>query len=536
MTRYTLTFEAPACTVDAADTDSRRMAGIAIPYGEPGATSAGLLTIDAGAVKVPTNLRAVKLFREHGRVTPVGYATEAHDAKDALRMAFAVARTPDGDQALLEASEGLRDALSVELNNVDVKNGHVVAAELVAVAQVAVPAFANAVLTAALDDDAQAEVADLAGQIVDLTKPEETEETTEAPPTEDATMTEPTTAAAAPATLSMTPTAPARHPGDDRHMWAARAAEALRGATSTAQVEAALSDITPTSTSSTGLVPRPMWLGELWTPRAAARPLVNAIGVSPLTSDKVQGWKWVTEPVVAPYAGNKAAVPSSPAAIGPAEALAHRIAGGWDLDRIYQDFNTGFIEAFQAAAVRDYQRKSQSYFINGHAAITGPPAIAAADGILADATDLGPQADLVTAIQAVTGFLLGNGATVSFLAMAADAYSDFFALTSSEAPWWLAGQSSINLNGTVDIASTTVVVDAALPAGTILGGDRDAVTLYETGPINVNAVNLPNGGIDYGIFGYWTQLVHDDDGLAKATVTAVGGLSAETASAKGKGK
>ena len=64
-----------------------------------------------------------------------------------------------------------------------------------------------------------------------------------------------------------------------------------------------------------------------------------------------------------------------------------------------------------------------------------------------------------------------------------------------------------------------MVVEPSLPAGTVVGGDRDAVSLYETGPINVNAVNVPNGGVDYALFGYWAQLVHDNDGLAKATVS-----------------
>jgi hypothetical protein len=198
------------------------------------------------------------------------------------------------------------------------------------------------------------------------------------------------------------------------------------------------------------------------------------------------------------------------------------------------DFNTGFVEAFQAAAVRDYRRKSQTYFINGHAAITGPPAVAAADGILADATDLGASPDLLSAIQAVVTFLTGNGANVSFLAMASDAYQDFFAVTADQAPWWLAGQSSINLNGTSDVAGTTVVVDPSLPAGTVLGGDRDAVSLYETGPINVTAVNLPNGGVDLGLFGYWAQLVHDDDGLAKTTISGVTRRTSQSGSSKGK--
>lgn len=324
--------------------------------------------------------------------------------------------------------------------------------------------------------------------------------------------------------LGMAPPRPATaDPARDARLWASAAADALRGATDAADVNqrltAALADITPAA-STTDVFPRPAWLGELWAPQAAARPLVDAIGVQALTGMTMQGWKWETEPSVAPYAGNKAEIPTSPAKVVPATADAQRIAGGWDLDRIYVDFNTGFLEAFQAAAVRDYRRKSQGYFINGHAAITGPPAVAAADGILADATDLGASADLLTAIQSVVSFLTGNGATVSFLAMASDAYQDFFNVTSDQAPWWLAGQSTINLNGTSDVAGTTIVVEPSLPAGTVFGGDRDAVSLFETGPVNVNAVNVPNGGVDYALFGYWAQLVHDNDGLAKSTITA----------------
>ena len=57
---------------------------------------------------------------------------------------------------------------------------------------------------------------------------------------------------------------------------------------------------------------------------------------------------------------------------------------------------------------------------------------------------------------------------------------------------------------------------------------------YETGPINVNAINLPNGGVDFGLFGYWAQLVHDDDGLAKATVTQVVSASGSSRTAAKK--
>jgi hypothetical protein len=519
MSLHHLRLTAPAATIEASDLDGRTLSGIAVPYGEAGNTSAGRLTINPGAIRVPENLRRVKLFREHGRTDPVGFAASSEDTPAALRMGFHVANTPDGDRALLEASEGVRDALSVELDNVVIEAGHVVSADLVCVAQVPVPAYAGAVLTASdqhPEPDPEQDDPETDDPETDDPAEQDTEQNTTQ---EEDTMPETTETVEGSRSAGMVPAATHRPtPGADRQLWASHAAEAMRGATDAAQVNAALADITPANSGSDNAGP-PGWIGELWTPQAAGRLLVEKIGVSPLTGMKMQGWKWQTEPEVAPYAGNKAAIPTSPASIVPAEATAQRIAGGWDLDRIYVDFNTGFLSAFQDAAVRDYKRKSQSYFIDGHAAVTGPPAVPAAEGFLADAADLGTAPDLTSAINVLVSYLTGNGAQVSFLALASDVYADFLNMTGAEAPWWLQGQGTISFNGTANVGGTAVVVDPTLAAGTVLGGDSDAVSLWETGPINVQAVNLPNGGIDFALFGYWAQMVHDDDGLAKVTVS-----------------
>jgi hypothetical protein len=517
-----LTLTAPAAAITATDTDTRTLAGIALPYGEAGATSLGRLTIDAGAVRVPEQLRRVKLFREHGRTTPVGYAVNATDTPEALSMTFAIGRTPDGDTALLEAAEGIRDALSVELDNVAVDAGHVVAADLVAVAQVAVPAFPHAVLTSSADPNPQPD-------------PDEPEEDEPAEPEETSmpeTTTEPVeTEAPEVEATARPPQLPAERrshkPSPSTSLFASQVSEALRGVRSFSEadrnlgeLQAALADITPGNAGTDGTFMRPVWLDELWSPVAPTRRIVSAIGVKPLTGSPMQGWKWQTKPVVAPYAGNKAEIPTSPASIVPAEAAAHRIAGGWDLDRIYLDFNTGFIEAFLRAATQDYVKKSEIYLIDGHGAVTGPPAVDAAPGIISNATDLGAQASLPEALEAIVTFLTSNGANVNFLAMASDVYADFLTLPEASVPWWLKNQATVTLDGSVSVADVTIGVDPGMALGMVLGGDRTAVSLWETGPINVTAVNLPNGGIDLALFGYHANMVHDPAGLAKASVTA----------------
>ena len=364
--------------------------------------------------------------------------------------------------------------------------------------------------------------------------PETTTAAPEAPETSDAAI----PSAAALAGAQMPPDRAGVRRGADpaarRRLFASHVSEAMRGASDASQVNAALADITPANSGTDTAFPRPVWLGELWDPQAPQRALVSAIGVSPLTGMVMDGWKWAVKPEVAPYAGNKAAIPTSPASIVPDQATAQRIAAGWDLDRIYVDFSTGFVEAFLKAATQDYTKKSQTYFLDGHGAVAGPPAVPAAAGLIDGAHDLGAQADLLTALSACITYLLTNGANVSFVAMASDVYAAFLGLGEAEVPWWLRNQGSVSLTGSVDVAGLTIASDAGMAPGTVLAGDKAAVSLWETGPIQVQAINVPNGGIDLALFGYWANMVHDDDGLVTASVTAAGGTTSGRAAAKKK--
>jgi hypothetical protein len=189
------------------------------------------------------------------------------------------------------------------------------------------------------------------------------------------------------------------------------------------------------------------------------------------------------------------------------------------------------VEAFMAAAVADYRRKSETYLVAGHAAIVGPPAIPAYVGLVDQATNAGASPDLVTALNDVAATLVAAGASVSFVVMAADVFASFIALTSDEVQWWLKDFASVSLTGqATTVAGITIATSPDLPAGTILGGDSEAVDFRETGPIRVTAVNLPNGGIDLGLFGYFGHVLHDNAGLVKATVATT------PLAAKAKGK
>ena len=89
-------------------------------YGVPGRTSAGLLKVRAGALTWPADLSRHKLTTEHDRSQVVGYLESLEDDDVQATGVFKIARTAAGDQALLEASERVRDGLSFDL--IDAEN------------------------------------------------------------------------------------------------------------------------------------------------------------------------------------------------------------------------------------------------------------------------------------------------------------------------------------------------------------------------------------------------------------------------------
>lgn len=512
MTLYSLTLSAPAAVLEATDTENRTLSGVAVPYGEVGHTSAGALSIDAGAIVVPSNLRAVKLFREHGRSTPIGYALSATSAADGLHMTFHVARTPDGDLAILEASEGLRDSLSVELSDVQVKAGRVTAARLVGVAQVAVPAYESAVLVASLTDAEQVDAHAAAVALADALEPDDPTDDPTDDGTDDGavnqtdaeeTMPESTVDGGRPTGMVPVQSRSSRTPANDRELFAAAAAVAFTGASDAAQVNAALADIVP-PVGADPLMP-PAYLGELWTPRAVARPFITAIGSTALTSMTWSGWRWSVYPQVADYAGRKAAIPTNPAAIEPAVGEASRIAGGWDIDRIYDDFNTGFISAFLDAATVSYAIKSEA---------------SAVSVITAEATDAGGSESVPGGLVLLAQALAAVGASMNYVGMAPDVFAAFLGMTRDSVPWFIPSQGSVNIAGlSTEVGGVSIFSATSLANGTMVAGDRNAVDFRETGPIRVQAINLPNGGIDVALFGYQGAIVQSAAAIVKTTVT-----------------
>ena len=98
--------------ITAASADSRTITGLIVPFGTPGNTSVGPVIFEAGALSIdPAN---VKLLLQHDGTRPIGrmlpdYVVNA----GGITATFKVADTSAGTDSLVEASQGLRDGLSV---------------------------------------------------------------------------------------------------------------------------------------------------------------------------------------------------------------------------------------------------------------------------------------------------------------------------------------------------------------------------------------------------------------------------------------
>jgi hypothetical protein len=524
-------------TLVTASAESRTLRGYAATWRIVGNTSIGPVRLKAGALLWPEELRTVKLVDEH-REPPVaiGYCTAAAADATGSLAAFHIGRTPEGDRALLEAAEGVRDSFSVELADLvfdEREPDLIVSARVSRVALVTTPAFAGSVVTELaaaetttttshpnesehiMTDEQRARLEalrtqetltqDEAGELAQLAQLEHEADQppAETPPAEPAAAAAAhrpaVTAAAVPAGLHVRGgAAPVRRPLAE--LYAANA-RVLTGQ-SRPELEAALANITNTANIWT----QPdTYAGELWSGLRYTRRWVNMFSPGKLTSWKVDGWRWVVRPEVDDYAGDKTAVPSNAASTEAVTVNAARLAGAHDIDRKFADFgDTTFIASYFDAMTESYGVKSD---LKARAAAI---AAGAANISATVATSL-LHALLVAKIELETyeddNFAAG---TPDWYIVNSTDYAGLLDIANADAPAFL-DKLGIDFD---KIRATT-----AQPAGTITAGVKAAGTFYELGetPIRVEALNIANGGVDGGVFGYWAALQHHAKGALRVT-------------------
>ncbi|MFJ3394005.1 HK97 family phage prohead protease [Leifsonia aquatica] len=504
------------------------------------------LYFHAGCITARQPLRRVKLLRDHDTRQPVGFMTAL--SADALTATFKVPEGPDGDRALAEAANGLRDGLSVGLlpspepgsYEFD-DNGvlHVYKAEMHEVSLVAIPAFADgqvidvaAAMTPPRKDITtmtleQLQAALAAGQITQADFDRQVAAlNASAGPAATATPPAPAAAPAVAAEVAAGPVAqvvatgaPAiqvQERGMSLRQAAAHVAAAFNSGGSLAQITAALEDIIPADDEGTAWLGRDDWMGELFTASDETRRWIDAWGgTQPLLTLSAGGWRWKVRPKGGKYAGNKQGVPTNKPKTEKARFVAERWAGGWDVDRAFIDFaDAEFLSAFWQAAMAEYKLDSD--------ADIATKTLAAAN-VGAQATDaLGVVLGIASDMRKV------RGASLSQVFLSDDLYDEWAEYKLADLPAWLAnavGGVEV-VDGTARVTpKLTIEADPLVPAATGVGFDRRAATVREKTPLQLNQLNIAQAGVDLGFYSYGRLDIHDPR-LIVARSTAPAGAAA----------
>lgn len=133
-------------TIEASDSVRRVISGKIVPFGEVGQTSAGAVVFERGSIAIPNE--RFKLLLEHDPKQPLGRAINVQQSDTGIHAQFKISETSRGNDALIEASESLRDGLSVGVlvDKASEKDGvlYVSAARLQETSLVHTPAFKSA--------------------------------------------------------------------------------------------------------------------------------------------------------------------------------------------------------------------------------------------------------------------------------------------------------------------------------------------------------------------------------------------------------
>lgn len=487
---------------------TRTITGLVLPWEQFGRTSNGALKFSEGAIRVPRDITRVKLLAGHSPSgIPVGHATSWESRPEGLHMTFQFGSSDDATRALQAASDKVIDAFSIEAYGIEAEGTTVKSSILSAVALVPMPAFANArVATVTASAPSPSDGDDEADDQPTETDNETETETTTPPasPSDDDDdadndqkeddMHNQLTPGTLPGTTPPAPT--------ETHASFNQVVDYLTAAASgdnSAELHAELTDITDAGMTNRAA---PQWLGELWNGVTYERRIIPLLTQAPLTSRKAIGYRWTKKPGVDKYTGNKAEIPSKPAAVEPVERDAQRWAGGNDLDRVFWDFNESeFLAAYWRAMAESYayetDREAGQFLVDNAQAVDGTAdnlIHAVARGSIAISQDLRSPA--------------------SFVLLNPNDYEAILQLTALDAPKYL------DIIPATDPANW--VTSEFVPAGSVILGAKPAVTHYELAgsPLRVEAEHIAKGGRDAALFGYTALMLNRPEGLRSVKFAA----------------
>lgn len=277
-------------SITASDQKTRTIIGQIVPFGVPGNTSLGPVVFEAGSIEIPDN---VKVLLEHDNRRPVGKLVQYAANPAGIIAEMKIAETTAGNDLLIEASEGLRDGISVGANIIEhtIRNGQIVvsAAELVEISLVTSPAFDAARVTQVAASEVESESSETVEETEMTEQPLEVIEEVE---TVEASKVE------ASATHSPIMTAPRQLPNLTAGQFAQKLLLAQRGNRDAQAFVTAAGEAT--TTDNEGLIPVP-YLREVIGVIDNRRPFIDSIERRqlPVAGMSFKLPRWVTQPSVA---------------------------------------------------------------------------------------------------------------------------------------------------------------------------------------------------------------------------------------------
>lgn len=502
-----------------ADLEKRTIRGLLLPYGElsrPSRSNTPPIMFTKGTVKLPADPVAVFANEDHSPFEPRGHGVSIEDTDRGVVVEFAIAKTPEGDDLLLRAADpdpAKRPRLSAEVKQLVRDGARAISATLTGGAFVRQGAFASAALFALAEEEAT-QIAEAVTTAVTDTLASLVEQPTDSSP--EPTPQEDTMTAAAAATIPPglnTPTTPATPANVSSNALFEALVAANRGSRDALAPFAQQGDVFaianvqhsgPSSVTIGADTQVPQYLEELWKRRPYERkyaPLFNQLA---LTSMKVVGWRWTTEPAVASYSGNATEIPSAAVDTEPVTADAARFAGGHKLDRRYIDF--GDTSVYQSY----FQKMTESYArVTDNAVLTA--AVAAAADVTAGTVPSGIAEGLAAIVDGALA-VIDSENTPSFAVVSPELWRDIALTARNDVLGYLTasmGLESGELGG-------FRIMPGAVGEGLVLVGAREAMTVYELPgvPIRVEGIDPHHGAIDPALFGYMALITNNASALA----------------------
>jgi hypothetical protein len=496
-----------------ADTVTETVRGLAVVYGEVFTRWGVPLIYAPDSLTLPTDLGSIKLTAEHDPERPIGYATAAENGDDGLALTFELPDLPHTGQLRAELASRLRDGLSI-ITHLDEDTYAAVEARMWGEDDSTEPIT----IRGALREATIATVPQFSGARIQHSTQEDDMNrrlvSTTAEPDAIATIPAPPRAADAIAGIRTRPVSFATALAE--RIVGARTGSGESGAA--AVIASALADITPGGNGAgnelAGLATQAM--GEL--AEETYDPIYDVIVTKQtLTGMKVQGWSWSVLPTVGDYLGDKAEIPSNPAKLAWAEVNAQRLAGGHDLDRIYVDLGdpVTVLTSYWRNMSMDLQIKLDAKRVGAVQAAAGAAIpVPGASGVKGTIT-----AAILAGLAAVPD--------ANYVVISADLWAEEGGKPESELPALLSGAGIF-----ADLLPSTIVNGVGL-ANEVIVGRKDAVNFHEfEPPVRLEALNIPQAGIDAGLYSYWAALTAAPGAVKRYTLTV--GAAEDAAAGRSK--